>query len=164
MKKSTVFFVTGAAVAVTILAWRATNAGVNSDNSVRIDPATVKNLKRFGETVERCRESATAAFSANDGAEHETLDEKAIAEIKQIGELFTEIRGELPDVALNLAREIVERYENAQVQLMAFAINRKNRETDGGPTDLELADRAAFARDSANLSDRLSEAISSRRL
>ena len=161
MKKLVALLIAASAVVAALLVKKSRD---DAGGTERIDAATLAHLKQFSETVEAGRASATAAFAASSGSEHDALDEKAFADIKRFRETFSEIAEKLPAPAVDLAREIVERYEAAQVQLMTFAINRKNRESNEDHVDMETADRSSFANDSAQLSERLGEAIRSRRV
>ena len=163
MKKRIALGIGAAAIAAAALAWRSRSTGDDSTTQ-RIDADAIAQLKRLSEAVESSRTSALAAFGAADDADHGSLDERAITDIKTVVELVAGFGDTLPSAAVALANEIVERYESAQVQLMSFAINRKNRGHDGAQSEMELADGLAFTRESEALSGRLKEAIETRRL
>lgn len=96
--------------------------------------------------VEHGYDSTIAAFATSgDDAQYEARDARAEADAQQLRETFERLRAQLaPELAI-ACEALVERVSGAQMKLMAFAINRKNRGLpDGAQVEAEASDRKAF--------------------
>ena len=129
----------------------------------RIDAWSVKNLEKFGTSLAGTRESTIAAYTAGGQPEQQQLATRAFENIERLGASLEEMRSALSPAAADLASAIVERYREAQVQLMAFAMNRQNHEPSDELAQLESDGRREFEHETADFGEQLRVAIKKRR-
>lgn len=78
----------------------------------------------------------------------ESYDKKAAEDAEALQGAYTAAATELPEGSRDAYGAIVERVQQAQLQIMAFAINRKNRgKADAAETEAERRDRDEFRRE-----------------
>ncbi len=105
-------------------------------------------------------ESTWRAFDTKveDAGDYDARDARAKTDADSLSSLFAQHRDEIPEALRPVIATLVEQVESAQLQLMAFAINRKNRgEPDAAQVEAELEDRRAFRRECGVLVGRLPE-------
>ena len=131
-----------------VLALRRTQAARRSARAFR---ATVGNvdadaLRRLREAAEAAHASTVAAFAtAGDSDDFDARDALAAANAERLASAVAAVRDDLAPGLREACDAMLERVSSAQLQLMAFAINRKNRGTpDAAQTEAETADRKAF--------------------
>ena len=86
---------------------------------------------------------------------------QAQADADRLEKVFSSKRGELSPELTSSCEAMIDRITAAQLQLMAFAINRKNRGLpDSAQAEAELADRKAFQDGAQTLLERLKSPLS----
>jgi len=124
-------------------------------------PPEHETLRRLREALDLSYRSTIAAFATQaDEAEYEATDAQAQRDADCLQEVFTEAQSDLGAEFVDEYRAIVERITSAQLQLMAFAINRKNRGLpDSAQAEAEATDRRVFETDTAPFYARLRAAL-----
>jgi len=80
----------------------------------------------------------------------EQRDKEAAEYAEALQALYSSTSSDVPEAVRNEYGTLVERVAQAQLQIMAFAINRKNRgEPDSAQTEAEQRDRDEFKREVA---------------
>ena len=148
----------GAAVAVgrALLARGAAIAFRNSVGS--LDGQAKRDLL---EALENGYASTLGAFAtAADREAYEARDAQAKRDAETLRTRFTSVRTFLAPEFEEACEAFVERVTAAQLQLMAFAINRKHHGLpDAAQTEAEIADRANFKKEAAPLFEQLTSAL-----
>jgi len=123
-----------------------------------------ETLARLRDALDTSYRSTVAAFATQaDEAEYEATDAQAQRDADCLQEVFTETQADLGAEFVDDYRAIVERIMSAQLQLMAFAINRKNRGLpDSAQAEAEATDREAFEKDTVPLYARLKATLGKR--
>ncbi len=118
-------------------------------------------LHAIGEAIETSYASTVAAFALlGEEADYATHDAKAQQDADRLQQLFDSVRPELSPELAKDCEAVVDRIAAAQLQLMAFAINRKNRGMpDNAQAETELADRKAFQEEAAPLFERIKSTL-----
>ncbi len=122
-------------------------AGRHEESQAKPSTEITPVLREVLAAVGKAYESTWLAFDTNvkDVSEFDVRDARAKNDAAAAATLFNERGDELPQELRPTIATLVERVEAAQLQLMAFAINRKNRgEPDAAQAEAELADRQAF--------------------
>ena len=113
--------------------------------------------------VHAAHASTLAAFepSGEDSGDFEARDARAAADAAVLERAYATTRPAVAAWLLPTVTSFVETVTAAQVQIMAFAINRKNRGLpDSAQADAERDDGAQFKRAAAPLLARLAEVLS----
>lgn len=117
--------------------------------------------REFRAAIEAAYASTLAAFGANGDSDPAALEERAKADAQALESAFEAVRPALSERLAPAVASFVESITAAQVQLMAFAINRKNRDpNDPAQAELERDDRTAFKRITEPLLAQLVSALS----
>lgn len=115
--------------------------------SATIDPATAARLAR---ALSHAYEAVIAALDPKvvDFDACEQRDKEAATSAEALQATYEATASGLPDSVKADMHVVLERIERAQLQIMAFAINRKNRgEVPPAETDAERRDRNEFRRE-----------------
>ncbi len=118
--------------------------------------------RRLREAVENGYASTVAAFATSgENADYEARDARAEQDAERLQQTFSAVRSDLAPELASACEAMVERVASAQLQLMAFAINRKHRGLpDGAQAEAEIDDRKAFTREIEPLYERLKASLS----
>ncbi len=113
------------------------------------EPPESEQLRDMREAMERSYASTMAAFSVQgEDADYERHDADAKRDAERLQASFESARSALGPELAEPSAAFVERIATAQLQLMAFAINRKNRGVpDSAALGAEIADREAFKKE-----------------
>ena len=124
--------------------------------------ATSPQLRPIAEAIETSYASTIAAFALHgEEADYETHDAQAQRDADRLQQVFSSMHADLSPELASSCEAVIDRIAAAQLQLMAFAINRKNRGLpDSAQAEAELADRRAFEDDTAPLFERVKAALS----
>ncbi|GAC1568548.1 MAG: hypothetical protein NVS2B3_12770 [Vulcanimicrobiaceae bacterium] len=107
------------------------------------DPALATALRRAYTTT-----LAALDPKVTDAATCERHDAEATAGLEAFREAVEARSSALPEALRRETTAFLERLDAAQLRIMAFAINRKNRgEADSAETEAERRERAQFRRD-----------------
>ncbi|MBC5800990.1 MAG: hypothetical protein GIW94_13625 [Candidatus Eremiobacteraeota bacterium] len=112
--------------------------------------------------VQAAYASTLAAFDTTGGetTDYEGRDARASADAQALQRILETIRSELAPDLLQTCESLSDNIASAQLQLMAFAINRKNRGLpDSAETEAESFDRNEFKQNTEPLYNRLIAAL-----
>lgn len=122
---------------------------VTAQEAIATQPPESEQLHDMREAMERSYASTMAAFSVQgEDADYERHDADAKRDAERLQASFESARSALAPELAQPGAAFVERIATAQLQLMAFAINRKNRGApDSAAVEAEIADREAFKKE-----------------
>ena len=148
-------------VAALVAAFVVRRAGLRK-TGVRDLPLPAKEaLTQLGTLVREVREATFAAFSQHtDDAEFMKHEKTARAEFEKLQTALASVRDAIPSDLRESCDRFVELATEAQMQLMAFAINRKNRGTpDSAQEEEEAHDLKTFRTGVTELQSNLTSAF-----
>jgi hypothetical protein len=124
-------------------------------------PTIRPQLRPISDAIETSYGSTIAAFALHgEEADYEAHDARAQQDAERLQQLFLSMRSDLSPELASSCEAVIDRIAAAQLQLMAFAINRKNRGLpDSAQAKAEIADREAFQDDVAPLFERVRAAL-----
>ena len=115
------------------------------------------------DAIRRCYESTLAALDPNpaEGTTFEQRDARATADAERLRRVVNGLRPVLNPRLMVSVESFVDSITSAQVQIMAFAINRKNRGLpDAAQSEAEQQDRRAFQQTAEPIVEQLTKALS----
>ena len=159
MMRKVLFIATTAAALVAAFVLR--RAGLRKTGVRELPLPGKEALMHLGTSVRDVRESTFAAFAQQtDDAEFMELEKTARAKFETLQTALATVRDAIPSDLRESCDRFVELATEAQMQLMAFAINRKNRGTpDSAQEEEEAHDLKTFRAGEAELRSRLTSAF-----
>ena len=157
-RKAILLVTTAAALVVTFIVRR---SGLGKPRVPDLALPDKEALMHLGTTMRDVREATLAAFTQHPDDAEFTKDEMAArVEFSKLQASLADVRDTIPGEVRDACDRFVELATEAQLQLMAFAINRKNRGTpDSAQEEAEAHDRKQFRTGVAELNDRLVSAF-----
>lgn len=163
MKRRLIAFATVLVAVPAIIAYRSakTKGSVAETTAPTAETIPTARIRELRDAIESGYASTLAAFTV-DGADvdFEGHDARAKHDAEKLEAIFATIRPDLTPEIASFCEALVERVASAQLKLMAFAINRKNRGLpDSAQIETEIADRAALVREIEPLYQRLTASL-----
>lgn len=131
-----------------------------SDGKARDLPTS--QARELLSAVQAAYASTLAAFDSTgeDATDYEARDARAAADAQELQRVLETVRSDLAPDLLQASESFNDNIASAQLQLMAFAINRKNRGLpDSAETEAETYDRKEFKENTEPLYSRLIDAL-----
>ncbi|GAC1497474.1 MAG: hypothetical protein NVS1B2_19430 [Vulcanimicrobiaceae bacterium] len=128
-----------------------------TSDSTEQRPAAPERVAGLREAIDDSYRATLDAFATDgDDTEFERRDERSKLAAQRLQDAVEAARAKLGPEVAGACETLVSHISAAQVQLMAFAINRKNRGLpDAAEIEMETADRRAWTADIAPVYERL---------